>query len=123
MLVASSKVSPDFFGAEMKRKNSLDLLQRYFSPRHVMSFKPLVDQFATDVKTAAREGVRFVFQRSVTIGCRVGSHLNPCVGTGKLFVPTFSPNVKSARCRRRYSIVDFTSLSILICSTPGSLSM
>src|SRR5436189_5350129 len=122
MFVAISNVSPAFFGAEMKRRNSRDLLQRYFRPRHEISFKPLVDQFATDVKTAARAGARLVFHKLITTGCRVGSHLNPCVGTGKLFVPTFSPNVKSARCRRRYSIVDFTSLSILICSTPGSLS-
>src|SRR5438046_5602679 len=122
MFVASSNVSPAFFGAATNRMNSRDLLQRYFSPRQVMSFSPLVDQFATDVKTAARVGERFVFHKSVTTGCRVANHLKPCVGTGKLFVPTFSPNVKSARCRRRYSIVDFTPLSILICSTPGSLS-
>src|SRR5438067_2108802 len=103
-------------------KNSRDLLQRYFRPRHQISFNPLVDQLATEVKTAASEGDRFVLHKSVTTGCRVGNHLNPCIGTGKLFVPTFSPNVKSARCRRRYSTVDFTPLSILICSTPGSLS-
>src|SRR3984893_15355803 len=101
MLVASSKVSPACFGAATKRRTSRDLLQRYFSPRQVMSFNPLVDQLATEVKTAARGGERFVFQRSVTIGWRVGSHLNPCVGTGKLFVPTFSPNVKSEWCRRK----------------------
>src|SRR5437773_11184351 len=96
MLVASSMVSPDSFDVEIKRRDSRDLLQRYFSPRHVMSFKPLVDQLPNDVKTAPREGERFVFHRSVTTGWRVGSHLNPCVGTGKLFVPTFSPKVKSA---------------------------
>src|SRR5438046_7966370 len=100
MFVASSNVSPAFFGAAMKRRNSRDLLQRYFRPRHEISFKPLVDQFATVVKTAAREGERFVRHRSVTTGCRVGSHLNPCVGTGKLFVPIFSPKVKSARDRK-----------------------
>src|SRR5260370_32973400 len=99
MLVASSKVSPDSFGAEIKRKNSRDLLQRYFSPRHVMSFKPLVDQFATDVKIVAPEAGRFVFHKSVTTGWRVGSHLSPCACTGKVFVPTFSPNVKSERRR------------------------
>src|SRR5581483_2829361 len=87
MLVASSNVSPAFFGAGTKRRNSRDLLQRYFLPRHVMSFRPLVDQLATDVSTAARLGERLVRQRSVTTGCRVGSHFNPCVGTGKLFVP------------------------------------
>src|SRR5436853_6697300 len=97
MLVASSKVSPDSFGAEIKRRNSRDLLQRYFSPRHVMPFKPLVDQFATDVKTVAREAGRFVFHKPVTTGWRVGSHLRACAGTGKLFVLTFSPNVKCAR--------------------------
>src|SRR5438552_12617711 len=97
MFVASSNVSPAFFGAARKRKNSRDLLQRYFSPHQVMSFNPLVDQFATEVKTAARDGARFVLQRSVTTGCRVGSHLRPCVGTGKLFVPTFSPKVKRER--------------------------
>src|SRR5262245_34882146 len=135
MLVAISNVSPACFGAEMNRRNSRDLLHRYFLPRHVMSFKPLVDQFATVVNTATREGPpatlcvalrrgdRAVFQRSVTIGCRVGSHLKPCNGTGKCSVPTSSPNVKSARCGRRYSTVDLTPLSILICSTPGSLSM
>src|ERR1700760_3374980 len=91
MSVASSKGSPDAFGASTKRKNSSDLLQRYCSPRQVMSFKPLVDQFAIVVKTApAGEGFD-VFQRSVTTGCRVGSHLKPCVGTGKNSVPTFSP--------------------------------
>src|SRR6266513_169177 len=123
MLVASSNVSPAFAGAATNRRNSRDLLQRYRFPRHEISFKPLVDQFAMDVKIAGPGGDRFVFHKSVTTGCRVGSHLNPCVGTGNLSVPTFSPNVKSARCRRRYSIVDFTPLSILICSTPGSLSM
>src|SRR5207247_9435870 len=121
MFVAISNVSPDRFGVEMKRRNSRDLLQRYFRLRHEISLKPLVDQLATVVNTAAREGDRFVRQKSVTTGCRVGSHLNPCVGTGKLFVPTFSPNVKSARCRRRYALVDFMPLWSLICLTPGSL--
>src|ERR1043166_10288025 len=101
MFVASSNVSLDFFGAATKRKNSRDLLQRYFRPRQVMSFNPLVDQFAIEVKTAARCGARLVFQRSVTTGCRVAFHLNPCFGTGKLFVGTFSPNVKSAWWRFR----------------------
>src|SRR5580765_2371912 len=123
MLVAISNVSPASFGAETNRRNSRDLLHRYFLPRHVISFKPLVDQFAIVVNTAPREADRAVFQRSVTTGCRVGNHLKPCSGTGKSFVPMFSPKVKSARCRRRYSAVDFTSLSILICSTPGSLSI
>src|SRR5260370_12915571 len=122
MLVASSNVSPAFFGAATKRRNSRDLLQRYFCPRHQISFNPLVDQFATDVKTAAPEADRFVFHKSVTTGCRVGSHLNPSAGTGKLFVPTFSPNVNNARCRRHYSMVDFTPFSSLICSTHGALS-
>src|SRR5260370_38504716 len=99
MLVAISNVSPASFGAETNRRNSRDLLHRYFLPRHVMSFKPLVDQFATVVNTAAREGESTVFQRSVTTGCRVGSHLKPCTGTGKVFVPIFSPKVKRARCR------------------------
>src|SRR5437773_242282 len=121
--VANSNVSSAFRGAEINRKNSRDLLQRYLCPRHEISFKPLVDQFATDVKTATRGRGRFVSQKSITTGCRVGSHLNLCVGTGKLFVPIFSPNVKSARCCTKYSIVDRTPLSILICSTPGSLSM
>src|SRR5215475_2584489 len=120
MFVAISNVSPASFGAEMNRRNSRDLLHKYFLPRHVMSFKPLVDQFAIVVNTAAREGERTVFQRSVTTGCRVGSHLKPCSGTGKSLVPMFSPNVKSAWCRPRYSTVDFVPLSILICSTPGS---
>src|SRR6516165_10311576 len=101
MLVASSKVSPDFFGAATKRKNSRDLLQRYFRPRQVMSFSPLVDQFAIEVKTAARFGARLVFQRSLTTGCRVAFHLNPRLGTGNVLVGTFSPNVKSARWRWR----------------------
>src|SRR6267378_6276805 len=96
MLVASSNVSPALFGAAAKRKNSRDLLQRYFRRRQMMSFSPLVDQFAIDVKTAAPFGLRSVFHKSVTIGCRVACHLNPCVGTGKLFVPTFSPNVNRA---------------------------
>src|SRR5213075_2912762 len=96
MFVASSNVSPDFFGAAAKRKNSRDLLQRYFRPRQVMSFSPLVDQLAIDVKTAVRFGARSAFQRSLTTGCRVACHLNPCFGTGNLFVLTFSPNVKSA---------------------------
>src|SRR5260370_41629205 len=87
MLVASSNVSPAFFGAAMNRRNSRDLLQRYFLPRHVMSFSPLVDQLATDVNTGPPEGARLVRQRSVTTGCRAGSHLRPWVGTGKLFVP------------------------------------
>src|SRR4029453_9762488 len=123
MFVAISNVSPASLGAEMNRRNSRDLLHRYLLPRHAMSFKPLVDQFAIVVNTAAREGERALFQRSVTTGCRVGSQLKPCNSTGKSFVPMFSPKVKSARCRRRYSTVDFTRLSILICSTPGSLSM
>src|SRR4029453_14000468 len=123
MFVAISNVSPASLGAEMNRRNSRDLLHRYFLPRQVISFRPLVDQFATVVNTAAPEGERAVFQRSVTTGCRVGSHLKPCNGTEKSFVPMFSPNVNSARCRGRYSTVDFTPLSTLICSTPGSLSM
>src|SRR3954470_22343009 len=74
MSVASSKVSPDFLGASTKRKNSSDLLQRYFSSRQVISFLPLVDQLAMELKTAAPGGASFVFHRSVTIGWRVGSH-------------------------------------------------
>ena len=58
MFVAISNVSPASFGAETNRRNSRDLLQRYFFPRQVMSFKPLVDQFATVVNTAAREEER-----------------------------------------------------------------
>ena len=54
-----------------------------------MSFNPLVDQFATVVNTAAPEGKRLVFHKSVTTGCLVANHLNACVGTGKLFVPIF----------------------------------
>src|SRR3954453_13974088 len=101
MFVASSNFSPAFFGALIKRRNSRDLLHRYFSPRHVMSFNPLVDQFATDVKTAADDGLRLVFHRSVTTGCRVGIHLKPCNGTGNVFVPTFSPKVNREWCRPR----------------------
>src|SRR5687767_3983332 len=106
MSVASSKVSPAFLGAATKRRNSRDLLQRYFSPRHSMSFKPLVDQLATEVKTAEARGKRLVFQRSVTMGWRVGSHFRLVVGMGKESVPTFSPNVKRAWWRRRYLMVD-----------------
>src|SRR5213075_604494 len=91
MLVAISNISPAFFGAAMNRRNSRDLLQRYFLPRQAMSFKPLVDQFATVVNTAAPEREPAVFQRSVTTPCRVKSHFNPCRGTRKLFVPMFSP--------------------------------
>src|SRR5438067_10705330 len=115
MLVANSNVSPLFFGAAMKRRNSRDLLHRYFDPRHVISFRPLVDQFAIEVNTAEREGGRVIFQKSVTTGCRVGSHLRPCSGTGKPLLPMFSPKVNSARCLRNYSIVDVTYLSTLIC--------
>src|ERR1700737_149545 len=96
MSVASSNVSPAFFGAAMKRRNSRDLLQRYFLPRHLMSFRPLVDQLATDVNTAARGGGGLGRQRAVTTGWRGGSHFNPWVGTGKLLVPMFSPKVKRA---------------------------
>src|SRR5438876_6285034 len=110
MLVAISNVSPAFLGAEMNRRNSRDLLHKYFLPRQVISFNPLVDQFATVVKTAATDRDRAVFQRSVTTGCRVGSHLKPWSGTGNSMVPIFSPNVKSAGCRRRYTTVDFTAL-------------
>ena len=84
MSVASSNGSPDFFGAATNRRNSRDLLQRYFSPRHSISFSPLVDQLATEVKTAAGRGRRLVFQRSVTTGWRVGSHFKLWVGTGKV---------------------------------------
>src|SRR4029450_13390711 len=117
MLVAISNVYPALLGAAIKRRNSRDLLQRYFLPRQTMSFNPLVDQFATVENTAAPAGERLVFHKSVTTGCRVANHLNPCLGTGKLFVPIFSPNVNSAWWRLKYSIVDFTPLSILICST------
>src|SRR5438309_11750271 len=95
--VANSKVSPAALGALINRKNSADLLQRYFLPRHWMSLSPLVDQFATEVKTAARIGLFCVRHKSVTTGCRVGSHFKPCSGTGKRSVPTFSPKVKRAQ--------------------------
>src|SRR5450631_4326429 len=95
MLVASSSGSLDFFGAATNRMNSRDLLQRYFSPRHSISFSPLVDQLATDVNTAAGRGRRLVFQSSVTIGWRVGSHFKLWAGTGNASLPTFSPKVKS----------------------------
>src|SRR5207249_7462628 len=101
MFVASSNVSADFLGAATNRMNSRDLLQRYLSPRQVMSFKPLVDQFATDVKTATGDGARFVFHRSITIGCRVGNHLNSCFGTGKFFEQTFSSNLNKEGYRYR----------------------
>src|SRR4029453_19664092 len=77
MLVASSNVSPELFGAFTKRKNSRALLQRYFRPPQVMSLRPLLDQFAIEVKTAARFGAQSDFQRSLTTGCRAGGHLNP----------------------------------------------
>src|SRR3954454_4576539 len=96
MSVASSKASPLFFGAATKRRNSKDLLQRYFLPRHEMSFKPLVDQFAIEVRTAPGRADRRVRHKSVTTGCRVGNHLRPCVGTGNAGVPTFSPKVNKA---------------------------
>src|SRR3954447_13424953 len=83
MVVASSNGSPARFGASMKRRNSSDLLQRSFSPRHSMSFKPLVFQFAIVVKTASARGDASLDQKSVTIGCRVGSHFISCVGTAK----------------------------------------
>src|SRR3954469_6538636 len=102
MSVASSKVSPARLGAATNRMNSRDLLQRYFSPRHSISFNPLVDQFATEVKTAAGRGRRLVSQKSVTTGWRVGNHFILCVGTGNSFVPTFSPKVKRAWWRRKY---------------------
>ena len=81
-----------------------------------MSFRPLVDQLAMEVKTDAAAGARRVFQKSVTTGCRVGSHRSLCSGTGKRSVPMFSPKVKSARCllqvidRRADSFVDFDLL-------------
>src|SRR5438128_135452 len=96
MSVASSNFSPDFFGAATKRRNSRDLLQRYFRPRQVMSLSPLVDQLAIEVKTEKGFGARFVFHKSLTTGWRVAFHLKPCFGTGKLLFGTFSPNVKSA---------------------------
>src|SRR5437762_14194264 len=96
MFVASSNVSPAFFGAAMKRRNSRDLLQRYFLPRDVMCFRPLADQLATDVNTAARVGERAVRHRSVTTGCRGGSHFNPWIGTGEFLVPMLSSMVKRA---------------------------
>src|SRR5881394_2457345 len=102
MSVASSNVSPARLGAATNRRNSRDLLHKYFSPRHSMSFNPLVDQFATEVKTAAELGRRTVFQRSVTMGCRVGSHFKLWVGMGKAAVPTSSPKVKRAWWRLRY---------------------
>src|SRR5437762_12840813 len=106
MSVASSNVSPARFGAATNRRNSRDLLHKYFSPRHSMSFKPLVDQFATEVKTAAELGRRTVFQSSVTMGWRVGSHFNLYVGMGKTAAPTFSPKVKREGWRLRYLMVD-----------------
>src|SRR5437763_11062329 len=105
MLVASSNVSLHFFGTATNRRNSRDLLHRYFSPRQVMSFNPLVDQLAIEVKTAVARGARRVCHKSDTTGWRVGSHFNPWVGTGKIGVPTFSPKVKRAWCRRRYCTV------------------
>src|SRR5947209_272294 len=74
IVVASSNSSPDRAGASTNFRNSSDLLHKYLSPRHSMSFKPLVFQFATVVKTAPEGGGDSVFQRSVTTGCRVGSH-------------------------------------------------
>ena len=95
MVVASSNTSPANFGASMNFRNSSDLLQRYFSPRHSMSLSPLVFQFAMVVKTAPAGGGRAVFQRSVTTGWRVGFQRS-MRGTGKRSVPMFSPKVKSA---------------------------
>src|SRR3954463_4628011 len=96
MSVASSNGSPDSLGAAMKRRNSRDLLHKYFRPRQVMSFNPLVDQLAMDVNRAALGGGERVFHKSVTTGCRVGNHLKRCVGTGNIAVPTFSPKVNNA---------------------------
>src|SRR5438270_14042706 len=76
MFVVSSNGSPARFDALIKRRNSSDLLQRYFRPRQVISFKPLVDQFAMDVNTAERAKRDLVCHTSSKIGWRVGSHLN-----------------------------------------------
>ena len=51
--------------------SNCDLLHKYLSPRHSISFSPLVDQLATDVNTAAGRGRRLVFQRSITDGAVV----------------------------------------------------
>ena len=56
IVVASSNSSPTRFGASTNFKNSSDLLQRYFSPRHSMSLRSLVFQFATDIKDAKTRG-------------------------------------------------------------------
>src|SRR5690348_6034401 len=94
-LVANSNGSPERAGASANFRNSSDLLQRYFSPRHSTSLRPLVFQLATEVKRAPGCGGASVFQKSVTIGWRVGIQRKPWAGTGKFEVPTFSPNVKS----------------------------
>src|SRR5438270_3901889 len=97
IVVAISNGSPARAGASTKRRNSSDLLQRNFAPRHSMSFKPLVLQFAIVVKTAPDGGISSLDQKSVTIGCRVGSQFMSWVGTTNRSVPTFSPKVKSAQ--------------------------
>src|SRR5216110_2472348 len=107
MFVAISNVSPAFFGAEMKRRNSRDLLQRYFRLRHEISFKPLVDQLATVVNTAAREGDRFVRQKSVSISHRFAHIFKPYVDTRSLFGSVFFLLVNTVNQRPRYSIVVF----------------
>src|SRR5438477_3795817 len=96
IVVAKSNSSPERAGASMNFKNSSDLLHKYLSPRHSMSLRPLVFQFAIVVN--GRCGGESVFQKSVTTGWRVGSHLKLYVGTGNSALPTFSPNVNRAWC-------------------------
>jgi len=122
MFVVISNVSRERFGLSTNFKNSSDLLHSNFLPRHFMSLRPLVFQFAIVVKVAFTGGAVRVFQKSVTTGWRVGIQRKRCTGTGKSFVPTSSPNVNSARWRFRYARVFFSPRSTRICSTPGSLS-
>src|SRR4051812_40760332 len=86
--------SPTRTGASTNFMNSSGLFQKYVFPRHSMD--AIADQFITVVNDALAAGARLVAHRSVTTGCRDGSHSKPCDGIANEGAPTFSPNVNNA---------------------------
>jgi len=78
-----------------KRRNSSDLLQRYFfaAPRDV--FEPARVPVATDVNTASPAGRRIRLPESVTT-VDAKEAIEMMAGDREVCVPTFSPNVKKS---------------------------
>jgi hypothetical protein len=70
-----------------------------------------------------RAGGASVRHRSVTMGCHVGCHVKPAVGTSAAEVPMLRPNVNRWSKPRKNFTYQASPLASASCVNTGSLSM